>query len=83
MKDISLNGNDIWTLPSDFTGTFNHGTVDENSTLYDSSTDTIYIYNDYQLKIIQSDNSENEPVMSQDMLPECVGMGKKTTYLFR
>ena len=51
MKDISLNGNDIWTLPSDFTGTFNHGTVDENSTLYDSSTDTIYIYNDYQLKI--------------------------------
>lgn len=76
MKDISLNGNDIWTLPSDFTGTFNHGTVDENSTLYDSSTDTIYIYNDYQLKIIQSDNSENEPVMSQDMLPECVGMGQ-------
>ena len=58
------------------TGTFNHGTVDENSTLYDSSTDTIYIYNDYQLKIIQSDNSENEPVMSQDMLPECVGMGQ-------
>lgn len=76
MKDISLNGNDIWTLPSDFTGTFNHGTVDENSTLYDSSTDTIFIYNDYQLKIIQSDNSENEPVMSQDMLPECVGMGQ-------
>ena len=76
MKDISLNGNDIWTLPSDFTGAFNHGTVDENSTLYDSSTDTIYIYNDYQLKIIQSDNSENEPVMSQDMLPECVGMGQ-------
>lgn len=76
MKDISLNGNDIWTLPSDFTGTFNHGTVDENSTLYDSSTDTIYIYNNYQLKIIQSDNSENEPVMSQDMLPECVGMGQ-------
>ena len=60
---------------------FNHGTVDENSTLYDSSTDTIYIYNDYQLKIIQSDNSENEPVMSQDMLPECVGYG--TTCLFR
>ena len=76
MEDIQLDGNDIWTLPNDFTGSFNHETVDETSTLYDSSTDTIYIYNNYQLKIVQSDNSESEPVMSQDMLPECVGMGQ-------
>lgn len=76
MEDITLNTGDIWTLPDGFSGTFSGsgGTVD--SPLYDSSTDTIYIYNSYQLDMICSDTGAGEPVMSHDMIAEEFGMGQ-------
>ena len=44
--------------------------------LYDEETDTIYIYNNYQLLLATSEKAEQEPILSGDMLPERVGIGQ-------
>ena len=44
--------------------------------LYDKDSDTIYIYNPYQLKVLAQDNSENEPVMSMDYDAAQFGIGQ-------
>lgn len=75
-KDILLDSQAIWQLPAGFTGAFSGESVDETVPLYDKETDTIYIYNNYQLMTIASENSEQEPVMSKDMIPSEFGMGQ-------
>ena len=74
--DILLDGQAIWQLPAGFTGAFSGEPADETAPLYDKETDTIYIYNNYQLMTIASENSEQEPVMSKDMIPSEFGMGQ-------
>lgn len=74
--DILLDGHAIWQLPAGFTGAFSGEPADETIPLYDKETDTIYIYNNYQLMTIASENSEQEPVMSKDMIPSEFGMGQ-------
>lgn len=76
MNDISLDAQDIWCLPEGFSGNFSGESVNETAPLYDRATDTIYIYNNYQLLTIASDNSENEPVMSNDMIASEFGIGQ-------
>lgn len=76
MNDISLAAQDIWCLPEGFSGNFSGESVNETAPLYDRATDTIYIYNNYQLLTIASDNSENEPVMSNDMIASEFGIGQ-------
>ena len=75
-EDILLDSHAIWQLPAGFTGAFSGEPVDETAPLYDKETDTIYIYNNYQLMTIASENSEQEPVMSKDMIPSEFGMGQ-------
>lgn len=75
MNEIELSAKKLWSLPDGFTGTFS-GTPSEADPLYDNETDTIYVYNNYQLQLIASDTSEKEPVMSQDMVPENIGIGQ-------
>lgn len=75
MNEIELSAKKLWSLPDGFTGTFS-GAPSETDPLYDNETDTIYVYNNYQLQLIASDTSEKEPVMSQDMVPEQIGMGQ-------
>ena len=75
MNEIELSAKKLWSLPDGFTGTFS-GAPRETDPLYDNTTDTIYVYNNYQLQLIASDTSEKEPVMSQDMVPEQIGMGQ-------
>ena len=75
VNDISLESGTLWTLPEGFTGSFSR-TPQEDARLYDAETDTIYIYNNYQLLIASSENAEEEPVMSLDMIPEKIGMGQ-------
>ena len=75
MNEIELSAKKLWSLPDGFTGTFS-GAPSETDPLYDNETDTIYVYNNYQLQLIASDTSEKEPVMSQDMLPENIGIGQ-------
>ena len=75
MNEIELSTEKLWSLPEGFTGMFT-GTPTDTDSLYDGDTDTIYVYNNYQLQLIASDTAETEPVMSQDMIPEQIGMGQ-------
>lgn len=61
-----------------FTGTITGTEVKENETptLYDKETDTIYIYNPYQLMVLAQEESETEPVMSMDYDAPQFGMGQ-------
>ena len=79
VNDIPLTAGSIWNLPAGFIGSFTSGdgsAVTKEAPLYDSATDTIYVYNSYQLDVIRSDNAGEEPVMSNDMIAEEFGMGQ-------
>ena len=78
MNDIQMNSEQIWTVPDSFTGTITGTQIEENETptLYDKDTDTIYIYNPYQLMVLAQEESENEPVMTLDYDAPQFGMGQ-------
>ena len=78
MNDIQMNSEQIWSVPDSFTGTITGTKVEENETptLYDKETDTIYIYNPYQLMVLAQEESETEPVMSLDYDAPQFGMGQ-------
>lgn len=79
VNDIPLTAGSIWNLPAGFTGSFTSSdgsAVTKDAPLYDSATDTIYVYNSYQLDLICSENAAEEPVMSNDMIAEEFGMGQ-------
>ena len=78
MNDIQMNSEQIWSVPDSFTGTITGTEVEENETptLYDKETDTIYIYNPYQLMVLAQEESETEPVMSMDYDAPQFGMGQ-------
>lgn len=78
MNDIQMNSEQIWSVPDSFTGTITGTEVEENETptLYDKETDTIYIYNPYQLMVLAKEESETEPVMSLDYDAPQFGMGQ-------
>lgn len=78
MNDIQINSEQIWTVPDSFTGTITGTEVEENETptLYDKETDTIYIYNPYQLMVLAQEESETEPVMTLDYDAPQFGMGQ-------
>lgn len=78
MNDIQMNSEQIWSVPDSFTGTITGTEIEENETptLYDKETDTIYIYNPYQLMVLAQEESETEPVMSLDYDAPQFGMGQ-------
>lgn len=78
MNDIQMNSEQVWTVPDSFTGTITGTEIEENETptLYDKETDTIYIYNPYQLMVLAQEESETEPVMSLDYDAPQFGMGQ-------
>ena len=78
MNDIQMNSEQMWLVPDSFTGTITGTKVEENETptLYDKETDTIYIYNPYQLMVLAQEESETEPVMSLDYDAPQFGMGQ-------
>ena len=77
MNDIQLNPQKIWTLPAGFTGNFvGNDEVTEEDPLYDGETDTIHVYHNYQLAVISSENAQEEPVMSRDMIAQEFGIGQ-------
>lgn len=75
MSDIEMSTDYIWTLPNNFTGSIT-GTTRESTSLYNKETETITIYNPYQLMVLAQDNSETEPVMSLDYDASQFGMGQ-------
>ena len=78
MNDIQMNSEQIWSVPDSFTGTITGTKLEENETptLYDKETDTIYIYNPYQLMVLAQEESETEPVMTLDYNAPQFGMGQ-------
>ena len=78
MNDIQMNSEQIWSVTDSFTGTITGTEVEENETptLYDKETDTIYIYNPYQLMVLAQEESETEPVMTLDYDAPQFGMGQ-------
>lgn len=78
MNEIKLDTKTIWNLNDDFTGKIVGEEVkgDETPTLYDKKTDTIYIYNPYQLMVLEKEDSDKEPVMSLDYDASQFGMGQ-------
>lgn len=75
MNEIEMSTDYIWTIPNNFTGSIT-GTTRESTSLYNKETDTITIYNPYQLMVLAQDNSETEPVMSLDYDASQFGMGQ-------
>ncbi len=74
-NDIALNG-EKWNLPEGFNGSFLSKQETGSPQLYDEDTDTIYIYNSYQLDLIQSDSASLEPILSLDYDVTLFGQGK-------
>lgn len=74
-NDIALNG-EKWNLPERFIGSFINKQESESSPLYDKDTDTIYVYNSYQLDLMQSDKSSLEPVLTLDYDVTQFGQGQ-------
>ena len=79
MNDIPIDNENVWNFPSDFTGSITSSSERTGNTVYDSVTDTIYVYNRYQLELMKGESSDSEPVMSEDYIAEKVGMGQVLT----
>lgn len=77
-EDIELTGDMLqWQLPDDFTGSITPLTENSNDlTLYEVQSDTIYLYNPYQLAVLHKDTHETEPVMDGDAQAETFGSGQ-------
>ena len=78
MNEIKMDTKSIWNVKDDFTGKIEGEAIkeDETPTLYDKKTDTIYIYNPYQLTVLEQEDSDKEPVMSLDYDAPQFGMGQ-------
>lgn len=75
MNDIPLTKESIWTLPEGFAGSFQGAEITAEKPLYDAETDTIYVYNNYQLATI-NDPDAIKTVMSNDMIASEFGVGQ-------
>ena len=78
MNDILMDTENIWDVPAGFSGTITSGSENAGTAVYDAETDTIHVYNRYQLALMKAD-SGSEPVMSEDYIAEKVGMGQVFT----
>lgn len=77
-EDIELTGDMLqWQLPDDFTGSIIPLTENSDDlTLYDAQSDTIYLYNPYQLAVLHEESPDTEPVMDGDAKADTFGMGQ-------
>ena len=74
-KDIALPRHTAWSLPEGFSGRIT-ATHEDECGLYDNSTDTIYIYNPYQLAVMAADDADIQPVLTGDREASTFGMGQ-------
>jgi len=76
-ENIEITAETLWQLPDDFTGFITPlAESDEDVPLYDSDSDTIYLYNPYQLSILQEEDPSTEPVLDGDAHADSFGMGQ-------
>lgn len=73
--DILLPYETIWELPEGFTGRI-APLEEKDGILYDEGQNTIYLYNPYQLHVINMPDAEDQPVLSGDADASRFGMGR-------
>ncbi len=77
-RDIPLPRHTVWQLPGGFQGKIT-GEKRTDAPLYDNASDTVYLYNPYQLAVMAMDDANSQPVMSGDSDPLTFGTGKVIT----
>lgn len=77
-EDIELTGDMLqWQLPEGFSGSITPlAESSDDLTLYDAQSDTIYLYNPYQMTVLHGENPDTEPVMDGDAQAETFGSGQ-------
>ena len=77
-EDIELTGDMLqWQLPEGFSGSITPlAESSDDLTLYDAQSDTIYLYNPYQMTVLHGENPDTEPVMDGDAQAETFGCGQ-------
>lgn len=77
-EDIELTDDMLlWQLPEGFTGSITPlAESGDDLTLYDAQSDTIYLYNPYQMTVLHGENPDTEPVMDGDARAETFGCGQ-------
>ena len=77
-EDIELTGDMLqWQLPEGFTGSITPlAESSDDLTLYDAQSNTIYLYNPYQMAVLHGENPDTEPVMDGDAQAETFGSGQ-------
>lgn len=77
-EDIELTVDMLqWQLPDDFTGSITPlAETSDDLTLYDAQSDTIYLYNPYQMAVLREESPDTEPVMDGDAQAETFGCGQ-------
>ena len=73
--DIALPKHTAWQLPNDFSGSISNGQAKEMP-LYDSESDTVYIYNAYQPEVMAMENADSQPILDGDAKSDTFGTGK-------
>lgn len=77
-SDISVPAGETWMLPEGFSGVFmaaDGAAADTEDVLYDEPSDTIYIYNPYQLAVMARADAADQPVLDNDADASQFGMG--------
>lgn len=77
-EDIELTDDMLqWQLPEGFVGSITPlAESSDDLTLYDAQSDTIYLYNPYQMTVLHGENPDTEPVMDGDAQAETFGSGQ-------
>lgn len=77
-EDIELKDDMLqWQLPEGFAGSITPlAESSDDLTLYDAQSDTIYLYNPYQMTVLHGENPDTEPVMDGDAQAETFGSGQ-------
>ena len=77
-EDIELTGDMLqWQLPEGFTGSITPlAESSDDLTLYDAQSNTIYLYNPYQMAVLHGETPDTEPVMDGDAQAETFGSGQ-------
>lgn len=77
-EDIELTGDMLqWQLPEGFSGSITPlAESSDDLTLYDAQSDTIYLYNPYQMAVLHGENPDTEPVMDGDAQAATFGSGQ-------
>lgn len=77
-EDIELTDDMLqWQLPEGFAGSITPlAESSDDLTLYDAQSDTIYLYNPYQMTVLHGEKPDTEPVMDGDAQAETFGSGQ-------